>query len=158
MPTRGSPEKRPLGMPTQHDGARQTLVRQALEPEWEATRAPHTYGFRPGRSGWEAIAAVLQHITCRPQDVLNVDLATGVDRIDHHQALLAKLQAPPGLRRHVRAWRRSGMMEDGPCSPTIAGTPQGGRVSPLLALIARHGMDAAIHPGRSGSPRHGLRR
>src|SRR5262249_43499809 len=29
-------------------------------------------------------------------------------------------------------------------SPTLAGTPQGGSVSPLLALIALHGMDAAI--------------
>ena len=77
--------------------------------------------------------------------MLNVDIATCVDRIDH-QALLAKLQAPPGIRRHVRAWLRSGMMEDGTCSSTTAGTPQGGRVSPLLALIALHGMDEAITP------------
>jgi RNA-directed DNA polymerase len=35
-------------------------------------------------------------------------------------------------------------MEDDAFSPTLAGTPQGGSVSPLLALIARHGMDAAI--------------
>jgi RNA-directed DNA polymerase len=33
IPKRGSPEKRPLGIPTQGDRARQTLVRQALEPE-----------------------------------------------------------------------------------------------------------------------------
>jgi RNA-directed DNA polymerase len=44
IPKRGSPEKRPLGIPTQADRARQTLVRQALEPEWEAKLAPHTYG------------------------------------------------------------------------------------------------------------------
>ena len=36
IPKRGSPEKRPLGIPTQHERARQTLVRQVLEPEWEA--------------------------------------------------------------------------------------------------------------------------
>ena len=50
IPKRGSAEKRPLGIPTQHDRARQTLVRQALEPAWEAKLSPHTYGFRPGRS------------------------------------------------------------------------------------------------------------
>ncbi len=62
IPKRGSPERRPLGIPTQHERARQTLVRQALEPEWEATLAPHTYGFRPGRSCWDAIAAVFHRI------------------------------------------------------------------------------------------------
>src|SRR5262249_48982833 len=65
------------------------------------------------------------------------------DRIDH-QALLAKLPAPPGIRRQVRAWLQSGIMEDDVFSPTTAGTPQGGSVSPLLALIALHGMDTAI--------------
>ena len=35
-------------------------------------------------------------------------------------------------------------MEDGAFSPTLAGTPQDGSVSPLLALIALHGMDEAI--------------
>ena len=55
---RGSDEKRPLGIPTQHERARQTLVRQALEPEWEAKLSPHTYGFRPGRSCWDAIGVI----------------------------------------------------------------------------------------------------
>jgi RNA-directed DNA polymerase len=50
IPKRSSSEKRPLGIPTQHDRAQQTVVRQALEPEWEAKLSPHTYGFRPGRS------------------------------------------------------------------------------------------------------------
>src|SRR5262245_16514870 len=67
IPKRGSPEKRPLGIPTQHERARQTLVRQVLEPEWEAKLSPHTYGFRPGRSCWDAIAAVFHRIKFRPQ-------------------------------------------------------------------------------------------
>jgi RNA-directed DNA polymerase len=46
IPKRGSPEQRPLGIPTRGDRARHTLVRQALEPGWEAKLAPHTYGFR----------------------------------------------------------------------------------------------------------------
>src|SRR5919109_1413829 len=47
IPKRGSPEKRPLGIPTQADRARQALMRQVLEPAWEAKLSPHTYGFRP---------------------------------------------------------------------------------------------------------------
>jgi RNA-directed DNA polymerase len=143
IPKRGSPDKRPLGIPTQHARARQTLVRQALEPEWEAKLSPHTYGFRPGRSCWDAIAAVFHRIKFRPQYLLKVDISKCFDRLDH-TALLAKLQAPPGIRRQIRAWLRSGIMEADTFTPTTAGTPQGGTVSPLLALSALHGMDEAI--------------
>src|SRR6266487_3501116 len=67
IPKRGSSEKRPLRIPTQHDRAQQTVVRQALEPEWEAKLSPQTYGFRPGRSCWDAIEAIFHGIKFRPQ-------------------------------------------------------------------------------------------
>jgi RNA-directed DNA polymerase len=143
IPKPGSADKRPLGIPTLHERARQTLVRQALEPEWEAKLSPHTYGFRPGRSCWDAIAAVFHRIKFRPQHMLKVDIAQCFDRLDH-AALLRKLHAPPGIRRQVRAWLRSGIMEADTFTPTTAGTPQGGTVSPLLALVALQGMDEAI--------------
>jgi RNA-directed DNA polymerase len=143
IPKHGTSEKRPLGVPTLHERARQTVVRQALEPEWEAKLSAHFYGFRPGRSCWDAIAAVFQRIKFRPQHMLKVDISKCFDRIDH-TALLAKLQAPPGIRRQVRGWLRSGILEADTLSPTTAGTPQGGSVSPLLALIALHGIEEAI--------------
>ena len=143
IPKHGTSEKRPLGVPTLYERARQTVVRQALEPEWEAKLSAHFYGFRPGRSCWDAIAAVFQRIKFRPQHMLKVDISKCFDRIDH-TALLAKLQAPPGIRRQVRGWLRSGILEADTLSPTTAGTPQGGSVSPLLALIALHGIEEAI--------------
>jgi RNA-directed DNA polymerase len=149
IPKRGStPEKRPLGIPIQRDRAQQTLVRQALEPEWEAKLSPQTYGFRPGRSCWDAIEAIFHGIKFRPQYALKVDIAKCFDRICH-DALLAKIQAAPVIRRQLKAWLNAGIMEDHQLVPTRAGTPQGGSCSPLLALIALHGMDEAItrvHP------------
>ena len=148
IPKPGSQDKRPLGIPIQGDRARQTLVRQALEPEWEAKLAPHTYGFRPGRSCLDAIEAIFNAIRYRPQYALKVDIAKCFDRIDH-QALLAKTQTFPRLRRQLKAWLKAGIVEDERLFPTTAGTPQGGAISPLLALIALHGMDKAIttvHP------------
>ena len=148
IPKRGSSEKRPLGMPTQHDRAQQTIVRQALEPAWEAKLSPHTYGFRPGRSCWDAIEAIFHRITFRPQYVLKVDIAKCFDRMNH-DALLAKTPASPAIRRQLKAWLQAGVLEDGQVAPTAAGTPQGGTISPLLALIALHGMAEAItrvHP------------
>jgi RNA-directed DNA polymerase len=70
-------------------------------------------------------------------------MAQCFDRIDP-QALLAKGQAPPRIRRQLQAWLKAGILEEGHLAPTTAGTPQGGSGSPLLALIARHGMDKAI--------------
>src|SRR6266436_7462404 len=94
IPKRGSAEKRPLGIPTQHERARQTLVRPALEPAWDATLSPHTSGCRPRRACWDAIEAIFIRIKARPQDALKVDIAQGCDRIDH-AALLATTQACP---------------------------------------------------------------
>jgi RNA-directed DNA polymerase len=136
-------EKRPLGIPTQYERARQTLVRQALEPEWEAKLSPHTYGFRPGRSCWDAKEAIFHRISARPQYVLKADIQKCFDRIDHG-ALLAKTQVSPVIRRQLKAWLKAGILEDNHLFPTTAGTPQGGSISPLLALIALHGMDEAI--------------
>jgi RNA-directed DNA polymerase len=143
IPKPGSDEKRALGIPTQFERARQTLVRQALEPEWEAKLSAQTYGFRPGRSCWDAIEAIFYAIKFRPKYALKLDIAKCFDRINH-EALLAKTQASPAIRRQLKAWLKAGILEGDQLSPTTAGTPQGGSVSPLLALIALHGMEEAI--------------
>jgi RNA-directed DNA polymerase len=54
----GSDEKRPLGIPTMSDRARQALVKLVLEPQWEAKFEPNSYGFRPGRCAHDAIEAI----------------------------------------------------------------------------------------------------
>ncbi|NEQ85875.1 MAG: group II intron reverse transcriptase/maturase, partial [Moorea sp. SIO2I5] len=58
IPKPGRKEKRPLGIPTINDRAKQALAKIALEPEWEAQFEPNSYGFRPGRSTKDAIAAI----------------------------------------------------------------------------------------------------
>jgi RNA-directed DNA polymerase len=58
IPKPGTQEKRPLGILTMYDRALQALALIALEPEWEARLSAHSYGFRPGRSVQDAIAAI----------------------------------------------------------------------------------------------------
>jgi RNA-directed DNA polymerase len=106
-----------------------------LEPQWEAQLSPHTYGFRPGRSCHDTIGAIFTAMRYRPQYALKIDIAKCFDQIDH-SALLAKVQAPPLIRRPRKAWLKAGILEDDHFSPTPTGTPQGGSCSPLLALIA----------------------
>ncbi|WP_212593027.1 group II intron reverse transcriptase/maturase [Spirosoma agri] len=136
----GSTEKRPLGIPTLHDRAQQALVKQVLEPEWEAKFEPNSYGFRPGRSAHDAIAAIFSSICHKPKYVLDADIAKCFDCIDH-QALSTKLATFPSLRRQISGWLKAGVMDGDTLYPTLEGTPQGGVISPLLANIALHGME-----------------
>jgi retron-type reverse transcriptase len=47
-------DKRPLGIPIIADRAWEALIKLALEPAAEAGFHPRSYGFRPGRSAWDA--------------------------------------------------------------------------------------------------------
>src|ERR671932_2339631 len=109
IPKPGTEEKRPLGIPTMSDRARQALVKQALEPEWEARFEPNSYGFRPGRSCHDAIGAIFISVRQKTKYVLDADIAKCFDRIDH-EALLNKLNTFPTIRRQVRPWLKAGVV------------------------------------------------
>lgn len=74
IPKPGKTEKRPLGIPVMLDRAQQALVKLALEPGWEARFEPNSYGFRPGRSCHDAIAAIFNSIRYKPKFVLDADI------------------------------------------------------------------------------------
>jgi RNA-directed DNA polymerase len=79
IPKPGTEETRPLGIPTLHDRALQAVVKLALEPQWEARFEPNSYGFRPGRSAWDAIGALYVLINQKANWVLDADIATCFD-------------------------------------------------------------------------------
>ncbi len=143
IPKPGKKEKRPLGIPTMKDRAIQALAKIALEPEWEAHFEPNSYGFRPGRSCQDAVKAIFQAITLKSKYVLDADIAKCFDKINHER-LLQKLNTFPKLRRQIRSWLKSGVMDGKELFPTSEGTPQGGIISPLLANIALHGMEELV--------------
>ncbi|MEH2191960.1 MAG: group II intron reverse transcriptase/maturase [Nostoc sp.] len=143
IPKPGSNEKRPLGIPTIDDRILQTLVKLALEPEWEAKFEPNSYGFRPGRSCHDAVDAIFKAIKQKAKFVLDADIAKCFDKINH-ETLLRKLNTFPTLRRQIKVWLKAGFMEDLQLFPTPEGTPQGGVISPLLANIALHGMEERV--------------
>jgi RNA-directed DNA polymerase len=136
----GKTEKRPLGIPTIRERARQTLVKIALEPEWEAKFELNSYGFRPGRSCHDAIQAIFQGIKFKHAYVLDADIKGCFDNINH-QALLNKLATRPKIKRLIKIWLKAGIMDDGYVQENESGTPQGSGLSPLLANVALHGME-----------------
>jgi len=153
IPKPGKVEKRPLGILTIEDRAKQALAKLALEPEWEARFEPNSFGFRPGRSCHDAIEAIflsLHHDVHKW--VFDADIRKCFDKINH-DALLSKLNTFPAMRKQVRAWLRAGILEGYANEPknldvvpraTKEGTPQGGIVSPLLANIALHGLETHL--------------
>ncbi len=143
IPKANSDELRPLGIPTMEDRALQTLVKQALEPEWEAKFEPNSYGFRPGRSCQDAIEAIFNSIRYNAKYVLDADISKCFDRINH-KALLSKVNTYPTLSHKIKDWLKAGYVDQEVLFPTNEGTPQGGTISPLLANIALHGMEGRI--------------
>ncbi len=135
---------RPLGIPVIKDRCHQARVRNALEPEWEARFEPRSYGFRPGRGCHDAIGSLFQTLCGKSKRVwiLDADLAGAFDNIDHDHLLKTVGDFP--ARRMVAGWLKAGVFEAGRgFSPTRAGTPQGGVISPLLLNIALHGLEEA---------------
>src|SRR5438477_2336805 len=113
IPKPGKPgEQRPLGIPVMETRAQQALVKLALEPEWECKFEPNSYGFRPGRSCHDAIAAIFVIIAHKAKYVLDADLKGAFDNIDH-EALLKKLNTYPALRRVIKAWLKAGVIDSG---------------------------------------------
>lgn len=137
-------KRRPLGIPSIIDRCYQAMVKTALEPCWEAQFEPISYGFRPGRSAHDAIACiyVTAKTTNRKKWVVDADIAGCFDHI-RHELLLEQIGNFPA-RGLIAQWLKAGYLEGGVFHPTSAGTPQGGIISPLLANIALHGMEAAL--------------
>jgi RNA-directed DNA polymerase len=138
-------QKRPLGIPTVQDRIIQAIVKNALEPFWEARFEKSSYGFRPGRSAHDAIEEVWHHLRgplSKNNWVIDADIEGAFDNINHDK-LMETIGLFPG-RELIRKWLKAGVLDGERFSPSTAGTPQGGLISPLLANIALHGLADAI--------------
>lgn len=145
IPKAGSTTKRrALGIPVIADRCLQAQAATALEPEWEAVFEPKSYGFRPGRSCQDAIAAIFWTVAgtrTKRRWALDADLKAAFDHVDHDH-ILNQLGTFPA-RGAVAGWLKAGVLGKDGFAPTDEGVPQGGVISPLLFNIALHGMEEA---------------
>jgi RNA-directed DNA polymerase len=120
------------------------MVKNALEPSWEARFEGTSYGFRPGRSCHDAIEKIyrLARPNMTKKWILDADIRGAFDHISHDY-LLKTIGPVPGSEL-IKQWLKAGYVEHGAFHATEQGTPQGGVASPLLANIALHGMEKAI--------------
>lgn len=142
---------RPLGIPTVVDRVMQAVVKLALEPEWETRFEANSYGFRPGRCTMDAIEAVFIALSQKGSSrwIFDGDISGCFDAIAH-RPLLAKL---PTFTRTIERWLKAGSIEVGAWRASVAGTPQGGILSPLAANVALDGMERLFGcEDRDGNP------
>jgi RNA-directed DNA polymerase len=136
-------KKRPLGIPTVRDRIEQAIIKNSLEPEWEAVFEPNSYGFRAGRGCQDTIEQnFLRLQKGRDTWVLEADIQGFFDNIAHES--IVKLIGNFPRRHLIKGWLKAGFFFKGQFNPTEVGTPQGGVISPLLANIGLHGLENFI--------------
>jgi RNA-directed DNA polymerase len=133
-------KQRPLGILTVRNRVAQAIVKNALEPSWEARFESHSYGFRPGRSCHDAIEQCWRRLNRRSKDrwILDADIKSAFDTINH-DFILSAVGSIPG-RKMISQWLNAGYVEAEIFHATTSGVQQGGVVSPVLANIALDGM------------------
>src|SRR5262249_49730415 len=110
IPQPGGGGRRPPGNPPLPGPAVRAPCPRARDTGAGGRVEPNSYGFRPGRSCWDAVQAIYITVRWKAKYVLDADIAKCFDRIDH-EALLDKVSAGPTVARQLRAWLKAGVLD-----------------------------------------------
>jgi len=142
--------KRPLGIPTIKDRVAQMACKMVIEPIFEADFEESSYGFRPKRSGQEAVAKIKELLKSGRTEVYDADLSNYFDTIPHDKLKVALEEriADKRVLKLINKWLKAPIYEDGQFKggkKNKEGVPQGGVISPLLSNLYLHLLDRIVN-------------
>jgi len=127
-----------LGIPTVKDRVVQQAIVNIIEPIFDKTFHPSSYGYRPNRSQHQAVAKAERFMNKYGLEyVVDMDLSKCFDTLDHEIMIKAvSEQVSDGkVLDLIRKFLESGVMHSDNFTKTEVGSPQGGVCSPLLSNI-----------------------
>lgn len=135
-----------LGIPTVADRVVQQAIAQGLQPTFEADFQAHSYGFRPGRNAHQAIRQSLQNINEGYQDIVDIDLKSFFDEVEHYlllELIYKRVKCRMTLKL-IRSFLRAPILIAGRLHKRRKGVPQGSPLSPLLSNILLNELDKEL--------------
>ena len=132
-----------LGVPTVVERLLQQAVSQVLMPKWENEFSANSYGFRPNKNARQAVGSALEHIHEGYTHIVDIDLKSFFDEVDHCLLLnliYQKVKCPKTLKL-IRKWLKAPIQINGKLQKRSKGVPQGSPLSPLLSNILLHELD-----------------
>ena len=135
-----------LGIPTVVDRVIQQAVCQVLQPVFEADFQRHSYGFRPLRNAHQALKQSLKNINEGYQDIVDIDLKSFFDEVDHNLllGLIYKKVNCHKTMKLIRSFLRAPIQINGKLVKRRKGVPQGSPLSPLLSNILLNELDKEL--------------
>lgn len=137
--------QRPLTIAPPRDKLVQECIRMILEAIYEPTFSENSHGFRPNRSCHTALRAARQRFVMSKW-FIEGDISKCFDTIDH-DILMNTLKVRIKNQRFldlIKKALKAGYMEFRRYSHSVAGTPQGSIVSPILANIYLDKLDKFV--------------
>ena len=143
IPKPGRDELRPLSIPAVRDRIVQAAAKLVIEPIFEADMLECSFGFRPRRSQHDALQVLVDEAWRGKRWIVESDVANCFEAIPHSQLMSAIEEriVDRDVLKLLRAMLRAGVMHDGAVKRDVAGTPQGGVISPCLCNVYLHRLD-----------------
>ena len=135
-----------LGIPTVVDRVFQQALHQVLQPIFEPDFQRHSYGFRPKRNAHQAVAQSLANINAGYQDIVDIDLKSFFDQVEHYillELIYKKVKCRATLKL-LRSFLRAPILINGTLTRRRKGVPQGSPLSPLLSNILLNELDKEL--------------
>lgn len=139
-------QRRPLGIPVVADRIVGQALIQVIDPIFDDTLSERSFAYRKGRKAHHAIATAIRDMQAGRRVVVDADVASCFDRLDHSVVMsVVKARIADGrVLELIETYLKAGIYEDEAVHVPVEGIPQGGVISPWLMNLVLDELDKAL--------------